>query len=256
MPPLIEVDRISKVYGSGLRALDEVSFSVEPGEILGILGPSGAGKSTLLRCINGFEVPTLGEVRVSGSVVSPKKNREIRKHVAMVFQSFNLIPSLNALTNVAVGRLAYTPFFWSLLYLFPPKELEIAMSALRRVGLEEYAYTQVRTLSGGQQQRIASARSLAQRPRAILADEPVASLDPATGVEILGLLREAAQEQGAAVVANLHQVSLAKQFCDRLIGLKKGRVVFDSKSHDLEESVIEAMYGKELVSKPIEVAIL
>lgn len=242
MPGIVQVDRVTKVYPNGYQALHDISFSVHPGEFLGILGPSGAGKSTLLRCINGFELPTKGQVRVSSQDVNAKSARLVRKEVAMVFQNFNLVSSLNALTNVAVGRLAYTPFLLSLLYLFPKRELEIAHQALERVGLAEFAFTPVRSLSGGQQQRVAIARSLAQEPKVILADEPVASLDPATGIEIMTLLHDAARERGAAVIANLHQVSLAKQYCDRLIGLKKGRIAFEATPDELDEKVVESMY--------------
>lgn len=246
MPIQVAVKSLSKTYPNGKVAVNKVSFEVEKGEFIGLLGSSGSGKSTLLRCVNGFEIPFQGEVEIGETRVTERNIRKIRSEVGMIFQNFCLVPRLNVLTNVAVGRLAHIPAFWSLLYLFPKEDLEIATEALDSVGLLSYAYEPANKLSGGQQQRVAIARSLAQRPKVILADEPVASLDPTTGSEVMELLRARCTERGVTVLCSLHHVDLAKRFCDRIIGLKNGEVVLDMDHTEISDQNLESLYGQGL----------
>ena len=245
---MIEVCGLSKSYGP-LIALNEVSLVVAPGEIAVVLGPSGAGKSTLLRCINRLTEPDSGEVRIAGQPVprDPRSLRRMRQHVGMIFQDHNLVPRLSVLKNVLMGRLASMPQWRSLLQLFPSGDVDIALQCLRRVELEDRSWSRADRLSGGQQQRVGVARALAQQPRAILADEPVASLDPKTARVVLGDLRRAAHDLGIPVLCNLHQVGYAREFADRIIGVCAGRVVFDDAPERLSPDVLGRIYpGLEL----------
>lgn len=224
---LIQLDRVSKHYENGFQALYPTTLSINPGEFTVILGPSGAGKSTLLRLLNGLETASTGEINIGTRKLTPNNQRNIRARVGMIFQQFNLVSRLNVMTNVLTGRLYHRAWWESLFYLFSKKDYEIAHYALARVGLTDKAWNRASKLSGGQQQRVAIARVLAQQPSIILADEPVASLDPVTSSEIMELLREICQTDGVTVIASLHQVGLAMQFADRIIALKGGQVVFD-----------------------------
>lgn len=244
MASLIEVRNVSKRYNPGRLALDDVSVCFEAGEITAVLGPSGSGKSTLLRCINGLETPTKGEVYVNDLKVQKSTLSAVRQQVGMVFQHHNLVPRLNALTNVLTGRLGRVPWFWSLVYLFPKQDIEVAMAGLKNVGLADFAWQRCDKLSGGQQQRVAIARTLVQNPKAILADEPVASLDPVTSSEVLRLLVEASRKEGLSLVLNLHQVELALEFCDRVVGLRAGKVAFDCRPSELTDSRLFDLYEK------------
>jgi phosphonate transport system ATP-binding protein len=240
---MIRVRGLSKRYGE-LVALSEVSLQVAAGELAVVLGPSGAGKSTLLRCINRLTAPDAGEVSVAGRPVpaDSKGLRAIRREVAMIFQDHNLVPRLSVVKNVLTGRLAYMAAWQSILQLFPGRDVELALQCLRRVDLEERAWSRADKLSGGQQQRVGVARALAQQPRAILADEPVASLDPKTARVVLADLRRAAHELGIAVLCNLHQVGYAREFADRIIGICAGRVVFDGRPEELDRDVLARIY--------------
>jgi phosphonate transport system ATP-binding protein len=242
MAALIKVCGVSKRYSTGRLALEDISLEFEPGQVAAILGPSGSGKSTLLRCMNGLETPTSGEIWVDGLKVEKKTVREVRKRLGMVFQQHNLVPRLNALTNVLTGRLSHVPWFWSLFYLFPKGDVELAHAALAQVGLSEQTWQRADKLSGGQQQRVSIARAVVQKPKGILADEPVASLDPATSNEVLRLLVHAAREEGLALVINLHQVELATIYCDRIIGLRQGRLAFDCTKNQLDENMLNRLY--------------
>jgi phosphonate transport system ATP-binding protein len=242
MAALIEVRGVSKRFSPGRLALDDVSLDFEAGQVTAILGPSGSGKSTLLRCINGLEQPTSGQISVDGLPVEKSRLREVRCRLGMVFQQHNLVPRLNALTNVLTGRLAQVPWFWSLFYLFPKHDVEIAAAALGRVGLSEQAWQRADKLSGGQQQRVAIARSIVQNPKGILADEPVASLDPVTSQEVLRILVQAARVDGLTLVINLHQVELAIAYCDRIVGLRQGRVAFDCPAAELGDERLRVLY--------------
>lgn len=239
----MEVHGVSKRFANGVQALDGVELQVAPGEVLVILGPSGAGKSTLLRTINGLEWPTTGRVTVDSLPVTPRNLRRVRTRVGMVFQQFNLVWRLSAMANVLCGRLAHRAPWQSLVYLFNAEDRRLAAEALQRVGLADRAWDRVDRLSGGQQQRIGIARALVQQPRVILADEPVASLDPATADAVLSLLVELGRASRIAVVINLHQVEAARRFADRIVGLRAGQVAFDGPPSQLTPAVLEALYG-------------
>jgi phosphonate transport system ATP-binding protein len=241
---MISVRGLSKAY-AGHQALSDVSFKVMAGEMCVVLGPSGAGKTTLLRCINRLVVPDAGDIAIDGK--SPPKTRaelrELRQSAAMIFQDHHLVPRLSALKNVLTGRLAAMPLALSLLQLFPQREVDIALACLQRVELRERAWSRADRLSGGERQRVGIARALAQEPRAILADEPVASLDPKTARVILNDLRRAAHELNIAVLCNLHQVEYAREFADHLVGISAGHVVFDGSAAQLDAAALQRIYS-------------
>lgn len=240
----IDIKNVCKRYPNGFEALKGVSVEIAAGSFTVILGPSGAGKSTLLRTINGLETPTGGTIQISGQVVTQETLREVRSQVGMVFQHFNLVDRLSVMTNVLTGRLSHRSWLGSLLYLFRREDIDLAHDALIRVGLTDKAWNRADKLSGGQQQRVGIARALAQQPRVILADEPVASLDPVTSEEIMGLLREICTRDGITVVVNLHQVELAKRFADRVIGLNDGLVVYDGPASGLDRATLSKIYNR------------
>ncbi|MFA6202611.1 MAG: phosphonate ABC transporter ATP-binding protein [Gallionella sp.] len=240
----IIIKDIGKRYANGFEALKGVSAEIAAGSFTVILGPSGAGKSTLLRTINGLETPTAGNIQIGEQVVTQNNLREVRSQVGMVFQHFNLVDRLSVMTNVLTGRLSHRSWLGSLLYLFRRTDLDLAHDALIRVGLTEKAWNRADKLSGGQQQRVGIARALAQQPRVILADEPVASLDPVASEEIMGLLREICTRDGITVVVNLHQVELAKRFADRIIGLNDGLVVYDGPASGLDRVTLSRIYSR------------
>jgi phosphonate transport system ATP-binding protein len=243
---LIQIKQVSKCYENGFQALHTTTLTINPREFTVILGPSGAGKSTLLRLLNGLETPTNGEIFIAKHKLTQENCRYLRAQIGMVFQQFNLVGRLNVMTNVLTGRLYYRSWWESLLYLFPKEDYEIAHWALARVNLTEKAWNRASRLSGGQQQRVAIARVLAQQPKVILADEPVSSLDPVTSEEIMQLLREICKKDGVTVVASLHQVGLAMQFAERVIGINQGRVVFDGAACELfyRQEILETIYRR------------
>ncbi len=241
----ISVSTVTKRFPNGFLALKGVDTEIAPGSFTVVLGPSGAGKSTLLRLLNGLETPTGGEVLIGGEKVDRHRLRDIRTKVAMVFQQFNLVDRLSVMTNVLTGRLAHRSWVGSVFYLFRQEDMAIAQEALARVGLTDKAWNRADKLSGGQQQRVGIARALAQRPKVILADEPVASLDPVASEEIMTLLREICDRDGITVVVNLHQVELARRFADRIIGMNAGRIVFDGSPAQMTQSVLRTIYRRE-----------
>ena len=241
----ISIRSVSKRFPNGFEALKGVSADIAPGSFTVILGPSGAGKSTLLRLLNGLETPTTGEVRIGGELVDERKQRHIRSKVAMVFQQFNLVDRLSVVTNVLTGRLAHRSWVGSVFYLFRKEDMGIAREALSRVALTEKAWNRADKLSGGEQQRVGIARALAQQPKVILADEPVASLDPVSSEEIMNLLREICDRDGITVVVNLHQVEVARRFADRIIGMNAGKIVFDGSPKQMSHSVLRTIYERE-----------
>jgi len=245
--PMISIRGLSKTYAGGVRALNNVSIDVAPGEFLVILGPSGAGKSTLLRCINRLVEPTQGQVFHDGAEITGHRGdlRAIRRQFGMVFQQFNLVKRLSVLVNVLAGRLGYRSVLRSLFYSFPEADKRIAIECLARVNMEHKAFQRADTLSGGEQQRVAIARALAQQPTVILADEPVASLDPKIARQVLGYLRQVAQELGITVLCNLHQVDYAKEFSERVVGMSRGSVVFEGSSSELTDEVLHRIYYRE-----------
>jgi len=245
--PMISIRGLSKTYAGGVRALNNVSIDVAPGEFLVILGPSGAGKSTLLRCINRLVEPSEGQVFHNGAEITGHRGdlRAIRRQFGMVFQQFNLVKRLSVLVNVLAGRLGYRSVLRSLFYSFPEADKRIAIECLARVNMEHKAFQRADTLSGGEQQRVAIARALAQQPTVILADEPVASLDPKIARQVLGYLRQVAQELGITVLCNLHQVDYAKEFSERVVGMSRGSVVFEGSSAELTDEVLHRIYYRE-----------
>jgi phosphonate transport system ATP-binding protein len=241
----ISIQAVTKRFPNGFEALKGINAEIEPGSFTVILGPSGAGKSTLLRLMNGLETPTSGSLRIGGEVVNGKQLRRIRSKVAMVFQQFNLVDRLSVVTNVLTGRLAHRSWVGSLFYLFRHEDMSIAQEALSRVDLTDKAWNRADKLSGGQQQRVGIARALAQHPKVILADEPVASLDPVSSEEIMTLLRDICDRDGITVVVNLHQVELARRFADRIIGMNSGRIVFDGSAQQMTATVLRTIYQRE-----------
>ncbi|HLJ64710.1 MAG TPA: phosphonate ABC transporter ATP-binding protein [Stellaceae bacterium] len=219
------------------KVLDGVSFEVNPGEIVAVLGASGAGKTTLFRCLTRLAQCDDGEIFFDG------ENYANTKEVGLVFQQFNLIRRLSALDNVLAGRLAYVPTWRVMLRRFPYADRQIALASLDRVGLLPYALQRADRLSGGQQQRVAIARALAQHTRFVLADEPVASLDPESAKGVLSILREVARERAIAVLVSLHQVDFALQFADRVIGLRHGRMITDLAAAQFAETHRQMIYA-------------
>jgi phosphonate transport system ATP-binding protein len=240
---VIKIRGLLKRYGE-FEALKGIDLDVAPGEFLVVLGPSGAGKSTLLRCINRLAEPTRGDIHIDGRLATgdAASLRKLRRQVAMIFQHYNVVPRLSVQKNVLTGRLAAMPALLSWLQIFPRKDVEIAREALRRVELDEKAEQRTDTLSGGQKQRVGIARALAQQPKIILADEPVASLDPKTSRTVLTYLKQASRELGISVVCNLHQIEYAREFGERIVGVSAGRVVFEGGSADLTDEVLQRIY--------------
>lgn len=241
---MLKVENLGITYPGGVVALRSTSVGFRRGEFTVLLGLSGAGKSTLLRALNHLVVPTAGQV-VSGALGPLNTKRNLRKHrrrTAMVFQHHQLIERHNALENVLTGRLAYHSS-WRSLFPMPKADLELALHCLERVGLGDKALVRVDQLSGGQQQRVGIARALAQQPTMILADEPVASLDPATSEKVLLLLRDICREDGITAVVSLHQIDYAQRFADRIIGLAQSKIVFDGASDELDDTQFAQIYG-------------
>ncbi len=240
---LFDVRGASKSFG-GRAAISDVSFSVRRGEFLALLGPSGAGKTTLFRCLAGLTALDSGSAHLRGVDVATLQGRQ-RRTIAVIFQQFNLVSRLTALDNVLAGRLGHVAAWRGWLRRFERADTLLALECLDRVGLLEQAWQRADTLSGGQQQRVAIARALAQQPDLILADEPVASLDPRIGAGILELLRAIchAERGGVGVICSLHQPQFAKQFADRVVGLSAGRIVMDVAATDFAETSLRNVYG-------------
>lgn len=232
-------------YTDGQPVLRGISLSVREGDRVGIVGASGAGKSTLLRTINGLVTPTRGEVWVLGqrmdSLPEPAR-RILRRQIGMVFQEFALVERLTVLTNVLIGRLGYVPTTQSLLRIFPEADIRMALEALDEVGLAELRDRQVRHLSGGQKQRVGIARAIVQGARIILADEPTANLDVRTADTVLKLLLESAERHGTTVLLNLHDVRAARRYCDRVVGMRGGRVVWEGSAADFQSEQVELVF--------------
>ena len=240
--PLLKIDSVGKKFADGTHALGNVSLDVNPGEFVIILGPSGSGKTTLLRSINGLQEPTKGSITVDGQRVSAKTLASIRKNVGMVFQDFNLVGNLSVINNVLTGLLDSNHRLATLFYMFPRAEKLKALEALDRVGLLAKANTRLDHLSGGQQQRVGIARAIVKRPLLLLADEPVASLDPMIAHSILSLMKEINRTFGITVICNLHQVDLALAFADRIVGLSGGAIVMDAPIDKVGRDYIRGIY--------------
>ena len=251
MPPVLSLQSVSKTYGAR-RALDGVSLAVGRGEMVALIGPSGSGKSTLLRSVTGLVCTdaSSGRVQVYGETVQEagrlsEKVRDLRARVGFIFQQFNLVGRLSLFSNVMIGAIGRLPGWRGLLGLWPAADRQRAMVALSRVGVAEYAAQRANTLSGGQQQRAAIARALVQGAQAILADEPVASLDPVSARKVMDLLRELNRRDKLAIVVTLHQVDYALRYCDRIVALQGGRVVYDGPSRELDHRRLVDIYGPE-----------
>ncbi len=248
---MLEIKKLTKIYEDGTVALREISFEVEPREFLVIIGLSGSGKSTLLRCINRLIEPTEGKIVWDGvdiTAADQAKLREIRRQIGMIFQHFNLVKRSNVITNVLSGRLGYVNPFTSVVYRFPEKDREMAMRALERVGIVDQAHKRADELSGGQQQRVGIARALMQNPRMILADEPVASLDPVLAHTILGYLEQMNQEEGITVLCSLHYLDLIQRYATRVIGLREGQIVYRGNQKEIRsmsDNEFKEIYGEE-----------
>lgn len=242
---MISIRNLRKSYGSN-HVLHGIDMDVKAGEFVVMLGLSGAGKSTLLRCMNGLNQPDSGTLQVGGiDLMQKHSRRDLARHVAMVFQHHNLVQRLSVRKNVLTGRLGQVGTLASVLQLFKQSDIALADECLQRVGLAHKADERTEALSGGQMQRVGIARALAQQPQVILADEPVASLDPKTARSVLQYLRDATRELGIAVVCNLHQVDYAREFSDRVVGLSQGRMVFDGAPDALDEATLNAIYNTD-----------
>jgi phosphonate transport system ATP-binding protein len=244
---MIEFDGVDVTYPNGFQALKNVSLTIESSELAVIVGLSGAGKSTLLRAINGFVPITAGSVKVDGVEVrgaSRSTLRELRSGVGMIFQTFNLVYRTTVINNVLMGRLSKVGAVRSMLGLWPANDREIALQALERVEIVDKAYVRASNLSGGQQQRVGIARALAQEPGVLLADEPVASLDPVTSHTVMRDLRRINRDLGITTIINLHFLDLARAYGKRLIGLRAGELVFDGDIADVGEETFRQIYGR------------
>ncbi len=248
MANILEVKNLVKTYPNGTQALKGVSFNVKKGEFLVIIGLSGSGKSTLLRCVNRLHDPTSGEIIFNGENVAHELDglaiRTLRKKIAMIFQHFNLIPRHTVMSNVMMGRLGYTGILKSVLGLFSEEDKKSAEKYLSLVGISDKAKMRADNLSGGQQQRVAIARALTQNPEILLADEPVASLDPATCHIVMDYLQKVNRELGITIIANLHFLSLVRQYATRVIALKAGQIVYEGSPSEINDEWFEKIYGQ------------
>lgn len=251
---MIRFDDVSVTYPTGTRGLDGVTLEIPDGQFVVVVGLSGAGKSTLIRTINGIVRTSAGALEVDGFRVDGASNRglrELRSRVGMIFQSFNLVSRSTVLNNVLTGRLHSTPWWRALFGWWRKADTELAFQSLERVGIVEKAYNRASALSGGQQQRVAIARALAQEPSVILADEPVASLDPPTANMVMRDLQRINRELGITVVVNLHFLDLATTYADRIIGMRAGKVVFDGTAAETDDAVFEQIYGRALSAEDV-----
>lgn len=241
------VSKLTKKFGP-VTAVDNVSFVIEAPQLVGIIGPSGAGKSTLLRMINRLTEATQGSININGLEILDLKGKEKRRwqrDCAMIFQQFNLVPRLDVITNVLLGRLNGHSTLKSLFSIFGRPLVEEALEALDRLGIVDQALQRAETLSGGQQQRVAIARALMQNPSMILADEPIASLDPLSAEKVMTALREIRERDQLTVICNLHTLDTARTYCDRIIGMLKGRIVFDDDPSNLTADAVREVYGAD-----------
>ena len=245
---MLSVTNLSKTYAAGDKALDNVTFSIPSGQVVGLIGPSGAGKSTLIRCVNRLVEPTGGDITLGDTTItglSSSNLRAVRRRIGMIFQEYALVERLTVMENVLSGRLGYVPFWRSFFRKYPAEDVQKAFGLLERVGLTDHANKRADALSGGQRQRVGIARALEQDPRLLLIDEPTASLDPKTSRQIMRLLIEICNENGLPAIINIHDVVLARQFTERLIGLQAGKIVFDGPPSELDETVLTRIYGEE-----------
>ena len=244
---ILQIKKLKKTYPNGIQALKNVSFDVQKGEFLAVIGLSGSGKSTLLRCLNRLHDPTEGQILFHNEDVAKLKTstqiRSLRNKMGMIFQHFNLIPRHTVLSNVLMGKLGRTSTLKSLLGFFTDADKAEALKYLKLVGIVDKAHIRADQLSGGQQQRVAIARALTQNPEVLLADEPVASLDPATCHVVMDYLKKVNQELGITVICNLHFLSLVRQYATRVIALKGGEIIFSGSPEEIDDAWFEKIYG-------------
>lgn len=246
---MIEFKNVSLTYPSGVKALKNINLTINKGEFVVIVGMSGAGKSTLIKTINRLAAITEGEVKIDNENVMRLKEarlRKLRTQIGIIFQDYNLVGRMSAIRNVMVGRLGHTSTFNSIIGRFPQKDLQLAMKNLKRVGIDEKAYVRTDQLSGGQKQRVSIARVLTQQPKIILADEPVASLDPPTSHKVMRDLKRVSKEDSLTTVVNLHFIDLAMEYADRIIGMREGEIVFDGPIEEVSEQTFEEIYGRPI----------
>jgi phosphonate transport system ATP-binding protein len=244
---MLEMRNVQCRFGD-VVAVNDASLRIEPGEMVGIIGRSGAGKSSLLRLINRLYAPQQGSISWNGECVLSLNGRELRdwrRRATIIFQQFNLIPRLDVLTNVLLGTLATRPVVPSLFKYFPPELRARAIIELDRLGMAETAFQRTQFLSGGQQQRIAIARAMLQDPEILLADEPVASLDPINSETVMQSIAEINRTRGITVLVNLHSIDIARRYCRRIIGMRGGKIVFDGPVAELTDAAIAAIYGSK-----------
>ena len=254
MPALLSIEHLVKVYPSGTRAVDDVSLQIQPGEFVVLIGLSGSGKSTLLRTINRLVEPTGGRILLAGvdvTAASGDELRRIRRRIGMIFQQFNLVRRTSVLSNVLAGRLGYRSPWRTVVSRPSGKDIELAFDNLHRVGILDKAYARADALSGGQQQRVGIARALMQQPELMLADEPVASLDPATSHSVMKYLEEINKKDGITVICSLHFLSLARRYGTRVVALRGGTVAFDGKPAEIDERRFKEIYGEDAVEVEI-----
>lgn len=245
---LLSVKNISKEYNNGITALKNVSFDVEKGEFISIIGPSGSGKSTLLRSINKMIDISQGSILFENRNIENLKKREIelvRREIGMIFQNYNLVERLTVIENVLHGRLGYKSVFAGILGIYSEEEKKEAFTFLEKVNMTKYAYQKCNELSGGQKQRVGIARAIMQKPKLLLCDEPIASLDPKTSENIMDYLKKIITELKITCIVNLHQVDIAKKYSNRIIALNKGEKIFDDNPESLTNDTIEFIYKDE-----------
>jgi phosphonate transport system ATP-binding protein len=245
---MLQIQNLTKIYGGNVLALDNVSFEIPKGQFIAVIGLSGSGKSTLLRCINRLIDPTSGKIIWNGRDITAANDDElrmIRRKIGMVFQHFNLVHRSSVLTNVLSGRLGYVNPAWSLLNRFPEKDVEKAMKQLERVGIADKWRNRADELSGGQQQRVGIARAMMQEPEIILADEPVASLDPVLAHSIMQYLEQINKELGVTIICSLHFLDLVHRYADRVVALNLGKKMFDGAPKEIDDAKFKDIYGKE-----------
>jgi phosphonate transport system ATP-binding protein len=251
---MLIIENLTKIYENGFKALSNINLEIPEGQFVAIIGLSGSGKSTLLRCINRLIDPTEGRIIWRGldiTAATDDELRQIRRRIGMIFQQFNLVKRSSVITNVMSGRLGYINPLFSLVNYVPRAEHERALAALERVGITEKAYQRASSLSGGQQQRVGIARALMQNPELMLADEPVASLDPATSHSVMKYLELLNKEDGITILCSLHFLSLARAYADRVIALKDGRLEFDGPPEQIDNERFRQIYGEDAVEVEI-----
>lgn len=251
---MIKFDNVNKVYPNGLHALKNISLEIQQGEFVAIIGLSGAGKSTLLRTINRMHDISDGSLVVNGEEVKDLKGKTLRKfrrNIGMVFQSFNLVTRTSVINNVLTSRVPDMPMWKSIIGLYSREDKVIALEALDKVGILNKAYVRADQLSGGQQQRVALARTLAQNPQIILADEPVAALDPVTASQVMDDFKKINEELNISVLINIHHVDLALKYASRVIGIKAGEIVYDGPADKVDSDILTQIYGRELAADEV-----